>query len=381
MQANSSILWLLLAFLPAPLGAQAQGFTLPSGYRSTVTTGVWSGFGYPQNRTQAVYNELRGKASVLTEAQMRRSWLANYALPTVPPMIYPGIARQFGVFEIRLADGQYKTFGGTFASNPKSTPTLVFKKAISLPDAQKPPTRKPMPWNTAGLRFPFSQIYVHSGLYDLLVDLISDARTIKYPGGQTGHPVNHYQISGYQYDFHTQAPSFEVGNRCLESRQLSGQPTTALAMATSMRAPNLSPAGVTVLYTAPQTLHVAAVGLSGVSSPKLGIPIGACQPLMIQPTWYFPFQSLGDQQLGYGTARFWSGHYLTALKGVTWYTQVAFQDSGTGGFSLTNSSRTAFADPPSRPEFALQASTADLKIKSVAWPNLNSWNVPHLLFK
>lgn len=156
---------------------------------------------YPNMRWQTVDGDHLGKGLSIKELAFRlddRSY--NFS---------SGMGRRFANVSIRMADGDHATFGSDFNTNQKSTPTLVFTKAVSWPTFSGSPLLRPAQWGglTGDYRFPFSRSWSTTGKHGILSDFV-------FQGGSLANLATWTDTTfrGYYFDSYGPPVTFVTGS-------------------------------------------------------------------------------------------------------------------------------------------------------------------------
>lgn len=146
---------------------------------------------YPNMRWQTIDGDQLGKSLSIKEIDFRLDDRSYYSVV--------GMGRGFTNVSIRMADGDHATFGTNFSSNLKSTPTLVFSKAVQWPTLTGFPLLRPARWGglTDDYRFPFSSSWSTQGKKSIVSDFTFQGGTLANRGAWAVNTFRGYYFDSY----------------------------------------------------------------------------------------------------------------------------------------------------------------------------------------
>ncbi len=342
----------LCATLLAPGFLASQGqIAVPTGQGFETTEGFdqyakgWGGasytlfFGtYAEQRHQQVCNELTGGGLKIMKSLGFRLDYKTFNTSN-------GGGRKWSNVTLKMAELSYASFSNNFSNNLNSASNVVqvYSSSVSWPTLAGTPTTKPAPWGTAGLTFPFGNVWVYTAKAAILQEFI-------FQGGSLANNNSWSGSTRAGYDLDSVFTTLSFG-------QYAGGPATvncadsAFTASTSVYAQDGSWLGVySKLYPGPKantmewniTSYYTAPGKPVIHGISPGAPgslnIGAkCNPLYINPVVNILVPNVaGTDSRATAKAIVVSTPRGSVPLGTRLTAQTGWQDSVTGNLGLTS---------------------------------------------
>lgn len=327
------VLFALLVVFATHLAAQTTT-TSPQGWDQTEGPGISQLLGgYPDGRFQYLDGEVHQLSAKINQVEMRVDLTFAYDQP----------ARTWQQVFLFLAHTDVQKHSSTLSLNALTTPQLVFLSKVSWPAVKNSTVATSTgPWGgiNGEYRLPFRTPFAKTANRDLLVDFAMGQGSLGNNAAWT--TFNMYPLDGFDEREETRAPSRLFGSTaCRDSSQVraavceTGLFTYRKQAHTTQRADRVV-AWLSTFFAAPSAPVVQAMGV--IQSP--GTPIGACQPLYVQP---LTFVYANADSAGTASVFLGSVPYQPALAGLSIGAQAAYHDSSTQRFELTQATDSPIA--------------------------------------
>jgi len=266
-----------------------------------------------------------------------------------------GMGRDWTSVTLKAADCDIAKISETFSNNYTSTPTQVYRGAISWPTITGRPAKSPASWGgqKGEYRFPFATPWIYVGVRDICLDYDFSGGTLANQAPWASSKMVSYYLDGYSNITHAQAKQTSHGRGSAQGGCIDSATTGAFGAYGYLDARSYGPTyqiphfrNQHEIYsrsyrTAPGKPVVHVVGLGG-TSLGTGFPGINCNRLHLdlsKPAVYF-FRTADQTSSAYTYNSIGMFPYTEAAEGLPLWWQAAWDDSSTGQLHLTRAVET-----------------------------------------